>query len=130
MLASEIVRVVFSLAIVLGMIGAFAYLARKAGFSNLAAAAGKKRRLSISETLPLDARRRLAIVRCDDLEYLIVLGPSGETIVASGLEPAPAQLPDALAAEAGPANNLLAELGGFAKKLREARAAAVKRDAA
>lgn len=51
------------------------------------------RRLKLIETLPLDARRRLVIVRCDEVEHLLVLGPQQETIVASNLpspnEPAP-----------------------------------------
>ncbi|WP_375207161.1 FliO/MopB family protein [Hyphococcus sp.] len=128
MLASDIFRVIFGLVAVLGMIGVCAYLARKTGFSNLATAAGKKRRLSISEMLPLDARRRLAIVRCDDREYLLVLGASGETVVATGLEPLIAHEEDGV--EAAPAHNLLEELGGFAKKLRDARAGLTKKDAA
>lgn len=128
MLASDIFRVIFGLVAVLGMIGVCAYLARKTGFSNLATAAGKKRRLSISEMLPLDARRRLAIVRCDDREYLLVLGASGETVVASGLEPAPVSQEEG--ADAPSAPNLLDELGGFAKKLRDARAGLTQKDAA
>ncbi len=113
---TEILRLVFGFIAVLGMIGGSAFLARKAGLANLPGASGKKRRLAISESLPLDARRRLAIVRCDDLEYLIVLGPSGETVVASGLT-APA-----IEEEHGDAPaqfNPFAEFGGFSRKLRE-----------
>ena len=125
--ASEIFRIVFGFVAVLGMIGACAFLARKTGLANLAGPAGKKRRLAISETLPLDARRRLAIVRCDDLEYLIVLGPSGETIVATGLKAAEEQGES----EQAPAPvNPFADIGGLAKKLRDARAAFARKNAA
>lgn len=127
MLASEIFRLVFGLAAVIGMIGVSAFLARKAGLSNLAGPPGAKRRLSISETLSLDARRRLAIVRCDHQEYLIVLGPSGETVVASGLE-APVEIE---AGEQPPAPvNPFAELGGLAQKLRKAQSAFGRKNAA
>lgn len=87
MLASEILRMVLGLAAVIGMIGLAALAARKAGLSSLAGAAGQKRRLSIPETLPLDARRRLALIRCDETEYLVILGPSGETLVAGDIKP-------------------------------------------
>lgn len=125
--ASEILRLVFGFIAVIGMIGGSAFLARKAGLANLAGAGGKKRRLTISESLPLDARRRLAIVRCDDLEYLIVLGPSGETVVAGALTPAePAAIGDDELAPVNP----FADLGGFAKKLRDMGVAASTNKAA
>lgn len=125
MLAADVLRIVFGLAAVIGMIGACAFLARKAGLSNLAGLAGNKRRLAISETMPLDARRRLAIVRCDDLEYLIVLGPTGETVVASGMTPVVCEE----TVQPVPVNPF-AELGGFAQKLRAASGTLSKKNAA
>ncbi len=116
MAASEIFRILFGFIAVLGMIGACAYAARKAGLGSLPGASGKKRRLAISETLPLDARRRLALVRCDDAEYLVILGPAGETLVAGGLE-APSR--EAPAAAEEPVNPF-AGLGSFAEKFRQA----------
>ena len=44
-----------------------------------------KRRLRIVETLPLDIRRKLVIVRRDNKEHLIVLGPTGETVVEANI---------------------------------------------
>lgn len=46
---------------------------------------GSRRRLKIIETLPLDARRKLVIIRRDDREHLLVLGPTGETVVESSI---------------------------------------------
>jgi flagellar protein FliO/FliZ len=48
-----------------------------------------KRRLRVVEYLPLDHRRRLALVRCDDREHLLLLGPQGEIVVKADI-PAPA----------------------------------------
>ncbi|PQA89000.1 FliO/MopB family protein [Hyphococcus luteus] len=124
--ASEILRIVFGFIAVIGMIGACAYAARKAGFASLPGASGKKRRLAVSETLPLDARRRLALVRCDDAEYLVILGPSGETLVAGGLEAPPRE-------DASPAQqpaNPFAGFGSFAEKFRQAGLAQENKDAA
>ena len=39
------------------------------------------------ETLPIDPRRRLAIVRCDDREHLLILGTNSETVIESDIKP-------------------------------------------
>ena len=117
MAAAEIFRLIFGFVAVLAMIGAAAYLARKAGLSTLATVGGKKRRLAITETLPLDARRRLAIIRCDEAEYLVILGGAGETVLASGLT-CPVEAAGADIASPNP----FAELGAIARKLRTPKA--------
>lgn len=45
-----------------------------------------RRRLKLVETLPIDPRRRLAIVRCDDREHLLILGTNGETVIETNLK--------------------------------------------
>jgi flagellar biogenesis protein FliO len=55
-----------------------------------------RRRLSVIETVPLDARTRLALVRCDAREYLLALGPNGVTRIAG-----PVSAPPALAVPPG-----------------------------
>lgn len=86
MLASEILRLVFGFVAVLGMIGFCAFAAKKAGLASMTGAAGGKRRLGLTEMLPLDGRRRLAIVKCDDKEYLILMGVAGETLIDASLD--------------------------------------------
>lgn len=115
MAPEEYIRVVFGLVAVLGLIGLLAAIARKTGFAAFAKSGGGKRRLSVVETLPLDARRKLAIVRCDGREHLLVLGAQGETVVESSA----ARLED----DAPIARNPFAEL-------REAVSAAARKDGA
>ena len=79
-------RVIFGLVAVIGLIGVDAFLARKIGLGTAPSFGGRKRRLAITETLPLDARRRLVIVRCDDREHLIILGAQSETIIGKDFE--------------------------------------------
>jgi flagellar protein FliO/FliZ len=43
------------------------------------------RRLQVIETLPLDIKRRLVIVRCDDNEHLLLLGPDQDIVVETRL---------------------------------------------
>lgn len=48
--------------------------------------AGGGRRLGVIEAAQIDARRRLVLVRRDNVEHLVLLGPSGETVVETGIE--------------------------------------------
>ena len=115
MLATEILRIVLGLAAVIGMIGLAAYGAQRAGFRAMTGVAGRKRRLSVKELLPIDPRRKLAIVKCDDTEYLIIFGPNGETVVDKELRQAvDAEKSDAIEPPANP----FANLGNIASKLR------------
>jgi flagellar protein FliO/FliZ len=41
-----------------------------------------ERRLRLSESLMIDPRRRLVIVRCDEREHLILCGPGGDVVVS------------------------------------------------
>jgi flagellar protein FliO/FliZ len=80
----EILRAVFGLAFVLGLIALCAFVARRsplaAGFGFPAKTRG---RLSVSERLVLDPRRQLVIVQEGAREHLILLGAAGETLIES-----------------------------------------------
>lgn len=113
MLAAEGIRIFFALIAVIGLIGLGALALRKAGLVSASGGFVRKRRLAVVETLALDARRRLAIIKCDDKEHLVILGASSETLVESGLDGAPE-------AESAPAaENPFSALGGFAAKFRQ-----------
>lgn len=88
MLIADIARILFGLLAVIAMIGLCALAARKLGLASASGGFVRKRRLSLVETLALDGRRRIAIVKCDAQEHLIVLGPTGETVIAKDI-PAP-----------------------------------------
>ncbi len=87
MIEPEIFRLVLAFFAVLAMIGAAGLIARKLGLVSAASGLANKRRLSVSETLTLDARRRVAIIKCDGREHLIILGATGETVVEHNLDP-------------------------------------------
>lgn len=77
----DLLRIILSLGAVIGAIAGLAYVAKKAGVAQIGAPAGYRRRLSVAESLFLDPRRRLVILRCDGREHLVLLGPAGETVV-------------------------------------------------
>jgi len=81
-------RFALALAVVVGLIVGFAWLVRKYGQGRLMPG-GVRRRIGIVEVTGLDARRRLVMVRRDDVEHLLILGPNGETVVERNI-PSPA----------------------------------------
>ncbi len=89
----DFIRFFAALILVLGLLGGFWVILRKgwlpSGFSglvNLQPARGA-RRLSVRESLLLDPRRRVVIVRADGIEHVVLLGASGETVLDT--RPAP-----------------------------------------
>lgn len=82
-----LLRAFFALAIVVGLILALAYVARRYAPQLMAimSAPRAKRRLEVVETLVLDPARRLVLVRLDDRERLILLGEGRELSVPSAL---------------------------------------------
>lgn len=72
----DLLRYVSALALVLGLLGTAFIAARKYGLAGIVAPQGA-RRLSVAESLMLDARHKLLLVRRDGIEHLIVLGPQG-----------------------------------------------------
>jgi flagellar protein FliO/FliZ len=81
-----------ALAFVLALVAIIAWLARRF-VPGANVGAGKKRRLAIVETLALDPKTRAVLLRRDEVEHLIVLGPAGqtklETLSPPRAEPAP-----------------------------------------
>jgi flagellar protein FliO/FliZ len=75
----EYLRFVAALAFVLGLIVLLAWAARRFRFGH--ASPGATRRLAVIETLPIDPRRKLVLARCDEGEYLLLLGQDGNRLI-------------------------------------------------
>jgi flagellar protein FliO/FliZ len=71
---------ILALAFVLALIGGGALVARRSGLAG-AGAGADRRRLAVIETLALDSRRRLVLVRRDGVEHLLLLGSDGARVV-------------------------------------------------
>lgn len=61
------------------------WVLKKAGVAGAMLQRADKRRLKIVEFLPIDHKHRLVLVRRDDREHLLVLGPDSETVIESGI---------------------------------------------
>ena len=78
-------KFVLALLFVLGLIGGFAIIAKRAGLGNRGPIVrGKSKRLSIIETMVLDPKRRVVLIQCDKSEHLILLGTNNEQVIDHG----------------------------------------------
>jgi flagellar protein FliO/FliZ len=84
-----LLRAIFALAVVVGLILGAAFVVRRYAPQLLARLEGVqgRKRLSVVETLVLDPARRLVLVRLDNEERLILLGEGRELLEPR--EPAP-----------------------------------------
>jgi len=81
-------KFLMALVFVLGLIWGLTLAAKHFGLGNRGPEKrNRSKRLSIIETMALDAKRRIVVVRLDDTEHVILLGQSGEQVISSG-EPA------------------------------------------
>lgn len=83
----DYLKFVFALIFVLALIVGFATLARRFGYGfRTPIKNGKQRRLEIIEVQPLDAKRRLVLLRRDGTEHLVLLGPDSDLVIESGID--------------------------------------------
>lgn len=80
-------RFALALAFVVGLIGFIGWLARRYGVGGgrITAKGGRHRRLSVVEVQPLDAKRRLVLIRRDDVEHLLLVGQGRDVVVEAGI---------------------------------------------
>jgi flagellar protein FliO/FliZ len=84
---------IFALVLVIGLIVGLGWAARRFGFAPRvtlpgAGKAGKAdKRLAIVEVLPVDARRRLLLIRRDGTEHLVMIGAERDTVIETGINP-------------------------------------------
>ena len=116
---ADYIRFVLALAFVLGLIGLATVAARRFGMmprvTQRTKQPGKRpgKRLGIVEIASIDTKRRLILVRRDEVEHLIVLGTSSELLIESGIA-ARADLAEreAGAAEPDPATMVAGPMSG------------------
>src|SRR3954463_13528948 len=99
-------RFFIAFVIVLALIGAAAYLVRRFGATALnaaVAARGRQPRLAVIDAATIDGRRRLVLIRRDNVEHLVMIGGPTDVVIeanivraaAPGREATPARAPAA-----------------------------------
>lgn len=99
---SEILRFAAALVFVIGLIVACAWAAKRFGLVPSGRQTSMNKRLAVTETLTIDPKRKLMIVRHDDREHLILLGDQ-DMVLEAGL-PAREDLSAVVAAATKPLN--------------------------
>ena len=85
-------RVILAFTVVFGLMAALGFALKyinMRGINLPGAVARGTGRLQLVESLMLDVRRRLVIVRCDDKEHLLLLGQNQDIVVESRLHKNP-----------------------------------------
>jgi hypothetical protein len=81
-------------ALVIAVIGVVVWLFKNMLSGTGSAAAGllraRERRLGIQETASIDGRRRLILIRRDDVSHLIMTGGPVDLVIETGIQDAPA----------------------------------------
>src|ERR1700726_180298 len=97
------VRFFLAFLIVLGSIGAFAWAVRRFGSGRLGGASsrGRQPRLGVIDYASVDARRRLILVRRDNVEHLLMIGGPTDVVVEANIVRAVAASRDVGRAPAG-----------------------------
>ena len=78
------VRFIIAFVVVLALIGVAAWLVRRFGANRLGASAGRGRqqpRLAVIDAANVDGRRRLVLIRRDNIEHLLMIGGPSDVVV-------------------------------------------------
>lgn len=107
---ADLSRIFLAFIAVVGFIGLAALAVRRLGLAAGVKSLAKQRRISVVESLPVDARRRAVIIRCDGREHLVLLGQTGETLIDANLPPRSANETEATNTAPAPFAEALAKL--------------------
>lgn len=83
--AHDYIRFILALLAVLALMSLLALALRRYGIGAGSALPGLKRRINVLETRPIDHRHKLVLVKCDDREHLVMLGPDSQTVLDTNI---------------------------------------------
>ncbi|MCE3232142.1 MAG: flagellar assembly protein FliO [Rickettsiaceae bacterium] len=82
---SEYFRAILALAFVLGLVGLASFLAKKFLLERQLNIGNKVKRLSVEEVRPIDTKRRLVLIKRDDVEHLVLIGQNSELLIEANI---------------------------------------------
>ena len=82
---SVYLRFILALAGVLALIAIAAFILKRVGWGGMRTPRSAQKRLGISAAIALDGRRRLVLVRRDDVEHLLLVGGPADLVVETGI---------------------------------------------
>lgn len=88
--ASTYLQAFLALVLIIGLIVGLGWTLKRLGFGTSAQGIlGRRRRLVTVEALMLDGRHRAVLMRRDDIEHLILVGPNTSQVIERGIPAAP-----------------------------------------
>ena len=85
---TDYLKYALALVFVLSLIGLVAVIARRVGFGLSTTVHGKRqRRLGIIESMNVDGKRKLVLIKRDNTEHLILLGADSDLLIESAAVP-------------------------------------------
>ena len=87
-----LIKFVCAFAFVIGLMLLLPWVLPKLGVSGQSFMPAGKRRLKVVEYLSIDPRRKLILVRRDNVEHLLVVGTDSQTVIETNI-PAPEDAP-------------------------------------
>ena len=121
--AFSALRTLGGLLTVLGLLAGGLWVVRRFNLSLPAGNGRPQRRLEVVERLGLDPRRSVILLRCDDREHLVLLGPEGPLLIDGKVRAAPPRHPGF---DSPPPPRPFALRGTFAGLVERARHASSK----
>ncbi len=124
---------IMALVIVLVLIVLGLWLLKLVSRASGSIARGRQRRLAVVDTIALDAKRSLILIRRDDVEHLIITNGSNDVVVETGIavpapaEPKPAKSAPAQATPSGK-RDAAAQRLGLSRILRASKSANSRRE--
>tara|TARA_R110002072_G_scaffold234088_1_gene391652 strand:- start:1053 stop:1355 length:303 start_codon:yes stop_codon:yes gene_type:complete len=84
----QYLKYIVGLLIVLGLIALITLLARRLGMVPRANRdPNAPKRLSVTDVIAIDAKRRLVLIKRDDREHLLLLGPERDLVIEQNIQP-------------------------------------------
>lgn len=87
----DYLRFVLALAFVLALMGVVAHLLKRFGTGRFSMPSKNDKRLTIIETRMVDTRHKLALVKCDDQEHLLLISPESQCVIQTNIKKAASQ---------------------------------------
>ncbi len=84
---SDYFRFILALGIVIGLILLCAVFLRRIKSANLYFSRNNNRRIEIIDNISIDAKRRLILIKRDDIEHLVILGATSDILIEQNIKP-------------------------------------------
>lgn len=83
---SSYFRAILALLFVIALVWLVSFLLKKLAAKNLLNKAKVNKRISVEEICSLDIKRRLVLVKRDDVEHLILLGINSDLVIETNIK--------------------------------------------